>query len=307
MIYGPWGAGKSFLALDLCLHLATGTDWSDHKTHRPYRIAYTAGEGVFGIRQRVIAWAQHHHPENVDNFRLVPIMPLFGNDGDLKEYAEDLKDWAPQLIVVDTVAHGMAGLDENNQKDAGIFMARCAELRNMFRASILVIHHTGKDENKGARGSTVLPAAMDTVFEVSKPREGEAILTMKKQKDAAGWPTAQGFRATQVGKSLVFTPASVSRDTGAMQDNNRMSVMLEVLQITNGLNTKPLAVEVARASAPGADNLTLDKLAASCEKWLQRLAKSPEGDKWLLHRGEGRTDPHLWGLTESEEGNDDGD
>ena len=304
MVYGPWGTYKSFVAVDVSLSVALGRPWAGHAALRPYNVVYAAGEGVHGLKLRTHAWAQHNGVDRVDNFHLVPAMPLFGQADDLKDFAAALEPLKPELIVVDTVAHAMAGLDENSAKDAGIFVARCIELRNAFNATVLLIHHSGKDEGKGTRGSTAFPGAVDTLFRVSKPRDREALVTMEKQKDGEVWKSAQGFKAADVGGSLAFSPAAITTSTAAQsQDSHRAAVLRQILaDAPHALNTKVLADEMAGVLASGADPQTHDALVESLEKWLQRATKLPAFADVLLHHGTGRSDPSLWGVNRSENG-----
>ena len=49
----------------------------------------------------------------------------------------------------------------------GVAVDGMQKLRNEVGASILLIHHSGKDRSKGARGSSVLKAAVDTEIELN--------------------------------------------------------------------------------------------------------------------------------------------
>jgi hypothetical protein len=55
ILYGESGAGKSFMALDMALHVATGREWHGHKV-RQGAVFYIAGEGVGGMGARCKAW-----------------------------------------------------------------------------------------------------------------------------------------------------------------------------------------------------------------------------------------------------------
>ena len=53
------GIGKSFLALDLALFIASGKCWHGRDVEM-CDVVYVLGEGASGIRQRVAAWRQVH-------------------------------------------------------------------------------------------------------------------------------------------------------------------------------------------------------------------------------------------------------
>jgi hypothetical protein len=48
------------------------------------------------------------------------------------------------------------------------FIDRCGVIQHETGAHVLAVHHTGKDESKGARGSTALTGALDCSFLVTK-------------------------------------------------------------------------------------------------------------------------------------------
>jgi RecA-family ATPase len=48
LIYGEPGAGKTFVALDIAVAIATGRDWNGNKVARGI-VLYIAAEGVAGL------------------------------------------------------------------------------------------------------------------------------------------------------------------------------------------------------------------------------------------------------------------
>jgi hypothetical protein len=64
------------------------------------------------------------------------------------------------------------------------FVNGCYELRDEFPgATVLVVHHPGKDPSRGARGSLALKGAADTEFALTRSGDTRK-LTNEKQKDA---------------------------------------------------------------------------------------------------------------------------
>src|SRR5690606_1496170 len=101
------------------------------------------------------------------------------------------------LIVVDTLSRALAGGDENASTDMGALVRNVDALRRKVRAHIMLVHHSGKDRAKGARGHSLLRAATDTEIEISK---GEIVVT--KQRDIDG-SFSRGF---------VLEPVEIGRD-----------------------------------------------------------------------------------------------
>src|SRR5688572_10978575 len=63
-LYGPSGEGKSFLALDWALCVATGQNWQG-RTVRRGPVVYVAAEGGRSIGKRVTAWMDAHKVREV--------------------------------------------------------------------------------------------------------------------------------------------------------------------------------------------------------------------------------------------------
>lgn len=91
-----------------------------------------------------------------------------------------------RLVVLDTLARCFAGADENRAADMNLFIAGCDRVKVEARTSILVIHHSGKNEESGARGSSALKAAADYEFALAKGEEPFTVtLRSTKTKDSA--------------------------------------------------------------------------------------------------------------------------
>ena len=93
------------------------------------------------------------------------------NLGDLKAMkalAEAARSIAPQLIVVDTLAAASGGANENSGEDMNQVMEGCRILHKATGATVLLVHHSGKDKSKGARGWSGIKAAVDAELEVTK-------------------------------------------------------------------------------------------------------------------------------------------
>jgi len=52
VLFGESGTGKSFLALDLCLSIARGSEWHGHHVDRAGAVIYICGEGASGVKRR---------------------------------------------------------------------------------------------------------------------------------------------------------------------------------------------------------------------------------------------------------------
>lgn len=253
-LYGEPGAGKSFVAVDLSLSIAHGRGWHG-RTVVPGAVLYVAGEGVAGMNARVRAWELTHQPGPTENWSVVPDAVNLADPKTAEAFARFVKEeLGPlRLIVVDTLARCTAGADENSAKDMGNFVAGCDALRKATGATVLIVHHSGKDSAKGMRGSTALLGAVDTTVRVEKEGRGLTVAVVK-QKDAEPlMPLTFGMEAVHVGggpdeirSSIVLTSRVVPAEEEDWDDTpERQALKLAVAH--DGYGKKAFAEVVVAA------------------------------------------------------------
>jgi hypothetical protein len=185
VLYGASGSGKSFVALDMAMAIARGVDWRGRKV-RQGRVLLIVAEGGGGMSLRLRAYRDHH---GLGKERLpVGIMHAIPNMLDQDDVAEVITSLAAakgfDLIIIDTFAQVTAGANENSGEDMGKALRHCRAIRDATGAMVLLVHHSGKDSSKGARGWSGIRAAADVELEAVRP-EGSPVrlLRVSKQKD----------------------------------------------------------------------------------------------------------------------------
>lgn len=178
VLFGPSNAGKTFVALDIAMHVAAGEVWRDCKVN-PGPVLYIAAEGGAGVLNRLAAFKAENPYMASAPFTLLPIGVDLHASGDAEIIVSLLADKKPALIVVDTLARSIGEGDENTAKDTAMFVRNCDLMREMTGAHVMIIHHTGKEEDRGARGSSALRAAVDTEILVGSNHR----ISSKKQRD----------------------------------------------------------------------------------------------------------------------------
>jgi len=186
LLYGKPGATKTFNAIDMCVCIAMGKPWADQYETTQHATLYVALEGGVEFDKRVsTAWLHHNAKDDTPFFYLSAGINMVRDDEDAKAVIKFAHQIAEQsgfkvgLIVIDTLNRSLSGGDENSNVDMGLFVRHVDLIREETNSAVLVIHHTGKDEAKGARGHSSLLAALDTEIFVSG--EGEMVVT--KQRD----------------------------------------------------------------------------------------------------------------------------
>jgi hypothetical protein len=186
VVVGAPGVGKTFTTLDWALSIATGTPWLGCKTQRG-EVVYVYAEGRRGIKRRCNAWLKQRGLEAAPDFRAIPCSVNMLDGADRGYLATAIKDakLTPRLIVIDTLARNFGGGDENQTKDMNQFVNGCDDLRveHFPGVTVLVVHHTGKNAKRGARGAIALTGAADAEFLLTGTANGVIKLSNTKQKD----------------------------------------------------------------------------------------------------------------------------
>ena len=187
VLYGAPGTGKSFLALNVALHVAAGLPWAGCRT-RAGGVVYVAAEGGSNFRNRVVAAKRDLGLSDVP-FWLVTKAPRLGGPGFKSEVDELVaairrQKASPKLIILDTLSRSVEELNESSSQDVMTFVRDAEELSAAFGALVMPIHHTGKDESKGMRGSSALHGSADAEWAVSRRTDGKGCtLSVEKMKD----------------------------------------------------------------------------------------------------------------------------
>lgn len=185
--YGDSNVGKTYIVLDQALAVASGGEWNGHKTQAGL-VVYVAAEGGRGFMKRLEAYKRDRKLAGLP-FSVVPCPIDLHSQGDAGDTGRLIRLVRAEeahfgvkcvLVVVDTLARAIGAGDENTATDMGLLVGHCDRLRAALGATVNVIHHTGKDAAKGARGSSALRAATDTEIEVIEGR-----VSVKKQRDMA--------------------------------------------------------------------------------------------------------------------------
>lgn len=193
VIFGQEGSAKSFLLLDVLLHIASGRPWFGRKVERG-GVIYIAAEGQAGTRLRVEAWKQHHQVRDDIPFAMIPTaVDLLDPAADLAKLHQTLnflaRLWGMPLaaIAIDTLSQTIGGGDENGP-DMAAYVANCTRLTAPFGCATAIVHHQPLDApTKRPRGHSSLSGGADTMLHV-EGREDPRRITTVKQKDLERGP-----------------------------------------------------------------------------------------------------------------------
>jgi hypothetical protein len=254
-IYGVSGTLKSFLALDLCMSIATALNaFGMMEIKEAKSVFYYAGEGFHNIiKKRQVAWQLHRglEPYSTDNLWFVDGAPLVNNESgieaDIQEMVRLLDGRPLGVFVVDTLSRALNGEDEDRSNSASRYFARLHQIRAACGGGTsITVGHFGKDADRGERGSSNFRASFDTVIWIEKHHKDDATgihtiqLWVAKQKDSD-----DGKRIW-----LQSQPINVPSEDGETQnDHAKNSLVLIPISDDDGRTALQSKAEKAKDSA----------------------------------------------------------
>ncbi|ARJ66050.1 hypothetical protein WV31_10465 [Magnetospirillum sp. ME-1] len=201
-MYGAPNLGKSFVAIDWALAIATGRPaLAGHKRTRidvgrakaPGKVVLFPAEGVFGLNRRISGWLQHNgiptqEGEEIlhDRLFMPPGECRFDHPADfetlMRGIERECKDL--DLLILDPLASFMSG-DENATQDMQLIVNAMRRCVDRFGCSVLVVHHGGKSAYSSERGSSALRGGVDALFNLFRdPKTRVLQIKTDKQREA---------------------------------------------------------------------------------------------------------------------------
>lgn len=214
LMSGERGTYKSFIALDWACRAALG--WASIGNDRkvdPKRVLFVSAEGK-GLRQRLRGWQSHHFPDGMpqterslhnQNLRFIERPVDFSRTATLYDLKAELKDldFPPDFLVVDTLTRNSDGTIEHSNSATQQYLCQMdSEIRGPYKCAILLVHHLGKDANRGARGPSSLADNTEAEITVSWADDAQktVLITFGRVKDMeAPEPFSLGTRVVDTG------------------------------------------------------------------------------------------------------------
>lgn len=197
LMFGDSGGGKTFIAVDFALCIATGTPYHG-KQVKQGAVVYIIGEGKNGFSRRCIAWSIKNGVDYQDAPFFVSTMPAaFLYPESVEQVTAAIAAVKPVLIVVDTLARNYGPGDENSTADMNKFITAVDYVRRPHNATALIVHHTGHGEKERSRGAYALTCGVDFEYRVKRGHDGIIVVDNTKMKDGEK-PEPMAFTADEI-------------------------------------------------------------------------------------------------------------
>ncbi len=177
LIAGPPGTLKSFLMLAIAWAVSTGSSFAGRAKGEAREALYVDLENAQNVIAQRKEFLQLGPCPKLRYWGRWVERPFIGIDSpELLEYARSEK---PLLIFDSLVRFHTA--DENSNSEMAKVMAHFVTLARAG-ATVVVLHHSGKDASKGFRGAAEIEAAPDVVYRVHRLDEGTIRLQQMKNR-----------------------------------------------------------------------------------------------------------------------------
>lgn len=236
VVFGESGSGKSFWVLDIAGCVVRGLPWRDRRVKKG-KAVYVCAEGASGFRNRLRAYADNNNIDLSDfDIGVIPDAPNLLQVSDVKALIHAIKAFGEvSLVIIDTLAQVVPGANENTGEDMGKALSHCKQIRKHTGGTVLLVHHSGKDSSKGARGWSGVRAAADAEIEIVRIDGTNRAALITKQKD--------GVDGGEFGFKLQIVPVGIDDD-----DDVITSCIVQPVEGTLPLRLKQAALK-ARTGA----------------------------------------------------------
>ncbi len=161
LFYAPAKMGKSYFALHLARCIGAGEDFLGLPVSQG-RVLYLQFElGIKVLQDRMKSTGQAYPEVFVGtNFSLK--LP-----NGKKQLVDALDAVKPKVLILDPLYKALKG-DENLEADIMPILDMLDEIIESYECSVIIIDHTGKDRERGARGSSVKEDWVDSYLEIRR-------------------------------------------------------------------------------------------------------------------------------------------
>ncbi|TPK96299.1 AAA family ATPase [Mesorhizobium sp. B2-4-14] len=193
LLYGPSGAGKTGIAVRTAATVAADLQWAGKSVNQG-SVLYVAGEDIEGAKIRLVAAARDLDLQPAAlpvGIMEAPPEGLGTNAARLAVLAaaKDLKEeWGHPvvLIIVDTLAASFGPKSQDDASAASEYMSSADKIARKMECAFLIVHHTGKDQRNGMRGSQVFFDRADAIIRVGKGKLGTTFGKVEKMRNGPG-------------------------------------------------------------------------------------------------------------------------
>ncbi len=203
-IGGQSGAGKTFVAVDLAVSLASGSSFFSYPTIERVGVVILAAEGAHTLASRIEVAKEQKAPAKLLPIAWLADVPNLTDTRHMRELVARLKAVDEQFqtthgvrlgaVICDTLDACFAIEDENDNSKAAAVIRHLKELSDRLNVVVIPVHHYGKSAETGLRGASAWRAGSDVVLSVLADRDhvtgacdNRRLTLAKSRSECEGW------------------------------------------------------------------------------------------------------------------------
>lgn len=192
-ISAPAKAGKSVLALEIAAAVATGRPCLHQSAGPPQHVCYFDLEMTSADLMERLSNLGYSDDDDLSylHYAIMPNLPGLDTPAGGKAIIDYITDINPALVVFDTMARVVAGKENDADTYRNFYRWTAIHLKAQH-ITILRLDHTGKDLEKGQRGSSEKAGDVDLVWQMTVTGDDPThTVTMKATHRRVTWVPAQ--------------------------------------------------------------------------------------------------------------------
>jgi RecA-family ATPase len=189
LIFAPSGIGKSIYVDNIIASLVSGEtlfgEFVVTKPHSVYLCEFEMSSRERGERLRSIV---QKSSAQLNTKNLMYEAYKLNNDAHFANFAEAMRKIRPAVIVIDPwkASHS---LNENDSSEMDIILSKLRTLMAEINASVIIVHHAGRDfhyqdktrAERHLRGSTVLEDRSDVILEIEETDDQDVRILRRRK------------------------------------------------------------------------------------------------------------------------------
>jgi len=214
---GQSGAGKTFIACDISVALASGRLFFSHKVVERVGVVILAAEGANTIANRIAVASAQNEAGEILPIAWLGSIPDLSNLVEVKKMVRSLRAVSQKMqaehgvrlgaIIIDTLAAAFNLKDENDNAEANRVIGCMNLLAKGVDAVVIPVHHYGKASETGLRGASAWRGGGDAVLSVMADRDhttgkcrNRKLAIAKSRVGEEGWTAPFDLRFVELGE-----------------------------------------------------------------------------------------------------------
>lgn len=280
-LYAPAKAGKSSVVLALATALATGRPIFGQWECQPTSVLYLDYEMTEADIEERLTELGYGPTDNFDNlhYALLPSLPPLDTRAGAQAVLTLVEHYDAQLVVIDTFRRATTG-DEDKADTVNAFYQHTGLALKGAGRTVLRADHSGKDLERGQRGSSAKADDVDVVWQLRRTETGVAI---KRTHSRVSWvPDEIKLDRRETDRGINWTIVADAYPPGTKD----VAELLDTLHIPVSASSRQ-AAKALREAGNGRKNA----LIVAAQRWRTEIAMGSFGTQKGREARPGSTPP----------------